>query len=301
MWSLWQRATFSVYTPFQDRPPRTYGVTNTLTTQRTFRHDIASLALSVGYTHFDNVLVTDADPTTETYTTRNQLISTLVASWQHDFGRRFSSQLDVGGSIVTDLTGDAGSLARPAGLAALRYTHDRGEAELAYAYSASPNVFLQQIQLSHQLTLRAAAPVRPAWHLSVEGSVGAQLAQPLEPNAEGELDTGPTSIGVLTDVALLWSPVTVIPDFALALRYQHTDQRTEARTAELPDTYTVRNALLLSVSGGFPRRAVPGSRISMTQPFGSAGPAGAPRQQATPSEPQEDEAPPSAGAGDAAR
>ncbi|WP_437279912.1 hypothetical protein WME90_04970 [Sorangium sp. So ce375] len=295
VWSLGQSATFSVYSPLQDRPPRTYSAGNTLTAQRTFRHDTASLALSVGYTHFDNVRVTGTDPTTETYTTRDQLVSTLVASWQHDLGRRFSSQLDVGGTIATDLMGDAGSLARPAGLAALRYTHDRGEAELAYTYSASPNVFLQQIQLSHSLSLRAAAPVRPAWHLSVEGSAGAQLSQPLQPNAEGELDTGPTTIGVLTDVALLWSPVTVIPDFALALRYQHTNQR------ERSDTQTVRNALLLSVSGGFPRRAVPGSRISMTQPFGSAGPAGAPRQQAAPSEPQEDEAPPSAGAGDAAR
>ncbi|WP_437591053.1 hypothetical protein [Sorangium sp. So ce1000] len=308
VWSLGQAATFLIYNPLQDYPPppRTYSAANTLTAQRAFRHDVAALALSVGYTHFDNV---DIDPTTAvTYASRDQLISTLVASWQHDLGRRFSSQLDVGGVVATDLAGDAGSLARPAGLAALRYTHDRGEAELAYAYSATPNVFLQQIQLSHQLTLRAAAPIHPSWHLSVEGSAGAQLAQPLEPNTEGDLDTGPTTIAVLTDVALLWSPVLVIPDFALALRYQHTNQRTEGRTVELegrkeklPDTRIVRNALLLSVSGAFPRRMVPGSRISMTQPFGSAGPSDATRRQETPSEPLEGEAPTSAAAGDAAR
>ncbi|WP_437976600.1 hypothetical protein WMF11_04880 [Sorangium sp. So ce295] len=307
VWSLGQAATFAVYNPLRDRPQRTYSAANTLTAQRTFRHDAASLALSVGYTHFDNV---DADPTTAvTYASRDQLVSTLVASWQHDLGRRFSSQLDVGGVVATDLKDGAGSLARPAGLAALRYTHERGEAaELAYAYSATPNVFLQQIQLSHMLTLRAAVPVRPAWHLSVEGSAGAQLAQPLEPNAEGDLDTGPTTIAVLTDVALLWSPVIIIPDFALALRYQHGNQRTEGRTVEiegrtekLPDTRVVRNTLLLTVSGAFPRQAVPGSRILMTQPFGSAGPSGATRRQETPSEPLEGEAPTSSGTSDAAR
>jgi hypothetical protein len=100
---------------------------------------------------------------------------------------------------------------------------------------------------------------------------------------------------VLTDVALLWSPPLVIPDFALALRYQHTNQRTEARTAELPDTRIVRNALLLSVSGAFPRRMEPGSRISMTQPFGAAGPVGAPRREPTPIEPTEGAEPSSAG------
>ncbi|WP_438035005.1 hypothetical protein [Sorangium sp. So ce204] len=305
VWSLGQAATFAVYNPLEDRPQRTYSATNTLTAQRAFRHDVAALALSVGYTHFDNVEVTEG-----TYTSRDQLVSTLVASWQHDLGRRFSSQLDVGGVVATDLKDGAGSLARPAGLAALRYTHERGEAaELAYAYSATPNVFLQQIQLSHMLTLRAAVPVRPAWHLSVEGSAGAQLAQPLEPNAEGDLDTGPTTLAVLTDVGLLWSPVIVIPDFALALRYQHANQRTEGRTVEiegrtekLPDTRVVRNTLLLSVSGAFPRQMAPGSRILMTQPFGSAGPSGTPRRQETPSEPLEGEAPASAaGAGDAAR
>ncbi|WP_437866176.1 hypothetical protein [Sorangium sp. So ce363] len=285
VWSLGQAATFAVYNPLEDRPPRTYSATNTLTAQRVFRHDVAALALSVGYTHFDNV--------DDLYTSRDQLLSTLVASWQHDLGRRFSSQLDVGGVVATDLKDGAGSLARPAGLAALRYTHERGEAaELAYTYSATPNVFLQQTQLSHMLTLRAAVPVRPAWHLAVEGSLGGQLAQPLTITG-GELDTGPTTLALLTDVALLWSPVIVVPDFALALRYQHMNQRAEAAT-------TVRNTLLLSVSGAFPRRTVPGSRILMTQPFGSAGPSGTPRQQ-TPSDPVEGEAPASAGAGDAAR
>ncbi|WP_437318383.1 hypothetical protein [Sorangium sp. So ce385] len=282
VWALGQGATFLVYNPLQDLPQRTYTVSNTLSAQRIFRHDTVSGALSVGYTHFDNVPVT-----ADTVEDRDQLLTTLVASWQHDLGRRFSSQLDVGGVVATDLTGGADSLVRPAGLAALRYTHDRGEGELAYAYTATPNVFLQQIQLSHQLTLRAAAPLRPAWHLSVEGSAGGQIAQPLEANAAGELVTGPTTIAVVTDVALLWSPVVVIPDFALALRYQHTNQHTEARTSELPDTRIVRNAVLVSVSGAFPRRMEPGSRITMTQPFGSAGPVGPPHRDPTPIEPPE--------------
>ncbi|WP_437336310.1 hypothetical protein [Sorangium sp. So ce394] len=281
VWALGQGATFLVYNPLQDLPQRTFTVSNTLSAQRIFRHDTVSGALSVGYTHFDNVPVT-----ADTVEDRDQLLTTLVASWQHDLGRRFSSQLDVGGVVATDLTGGADSLVRPAGLAALRYTHDRGEAELAYAYTATPNVFLQQIQLSHQLTLRAAAPLRPAWHLSVEGSAGGQIAQPLEANAAGELVTGPTTIAVLTDVALLWSPVVVIPDFALALRYQHTNQRTEARTSALPERI-VRNAVLVSVSGAFPRRMEPGSRITMTQPFGSAGPVGPPHRDPTPIEPPE--------------
>lgn len=279
VWQLGQAATFLAYSPLIPRPQRTYSAANTLSAQRIFRHDIASLALSVGYTHFDNVpeRTTDPEPAV-TYIERDQLLTTLVASWQRDLGRRFSSQLDLGGVVAMDLTGDAVSLVRPAGLAALRYAHDRGEAELAYAYAAAPNVFLQQIQLSHMLTLRAAVPIlRPSWRLSVEGSAGAQLARPLERNDAEELVAGPTTIALLTDVALLWSPVVVIPDFALALRYQHSNQRSE-------DTRIVRNALLLTVSGAFPRRMEPGSRISMTQPFGSAGPAGQPRRDPTPIE-----------------
>ncbi|MGK4007271.1 hypothetical protein WMF31_31910 [Sorangium sp. So ce1036] len=299
IWSLGQAATFGVYNPLQDRPQRTLSAANTLSLQRLFPDDIASLALSVGYTHFGNVPVSDTDPDTpDTYTSREQLLSTLVASWQHDFGHRLSSQLDVGGTLAADLRGGADALARPAALAALRYAHDRGEAEFAYSYSAAPNVFLQQIQLSHQLTLRAAAPLRPAWHLSVEGSAGAQIAQPVERSTEGELTTGPTTRAVLTDVALLWSPVLVIPDFALALRYQHTSQRAEARTEGGDATLLFRNAVLVTVSGAFPRRMEPGSRISMTQPFGSAGPEGARRRRPTPApEPAEGSAPPSSGHG----
>ncbi|WP_437678026.1 hypothetical protein [Sorangium sp. So ce131] len=280
VWSAGQAATFLVYNPLEDRPQRTYGAANTLSAQRIFQNDVGSLALSVGYTHFDNVPIVDDDPATEdTYTAQDQLLSTLVASWQHDFGHHFSSQLDLGGVLATDVTGEATSIARPAGLAALRYTHARGEGELAYSYTATPNVFLQQIQLSHQLTLRAAAPIRPAWHLSVEGSLGGQIAEPLDTNEEGELVTGPTTTAVLADVALVWSPVVVIPDFALALRYQHTNQRTESRVEGADDELLFRNAVLLSVSGAFPRRAQPGSRISMTQPFGSTGPAASVRDQ----------------------
>jgi len=255
-------ASFTVYSPLQVIPARTYNAAGTLTAQRLWRRDTGTLALSSAYTHFENVRVgTLEDPL---YVERNQLLTSLVASWQHDYGLHFSSQLDLGVTQATDLSFGYAQLWQPAGLAAVRYTREEGQAELAYTHAAQLNVFLQQLALVDQVTLRAALPLSA--QLGTEGSVGAQRSQPIE---RGELEDASTVF--LADAALLWSPVTVIPDFELSLRYQHVNQL--APGGQGATTHTVTNTVILSVSGAFPRSTETGTRITMTQPFGTARPA----------------------------
>lgn len=280
VWTVGQAASFLVYSPLEDDAQRTYTAGAVLSAQRQFQRDVGALALSVNYTHFDNFRTEGeapadpAEPTPVELSSRDQLLTTLVASWQHSYGHHLSHQIDVGGTVAADLGGELTPLLTPALLAALRYTHEQGEGELAYSYAAAPNVFLQQIQTAHLLRLRAAVPVRQAWHLWLEGSAGIQISQPIEPNEQGELARGRTTTAVSTDAALVWSPILPIPDFSLALRYQHSNQHTP-EDAGAPGTRLVRNAVLVTVAGAFPRTEQTGARIMMTQPFGSAGPEGA--------------------------
>lgn len=258
-----EAASFTVYEPLQVAPQRTYNAAGVLTSQRLWRHDTGTLALSGGYTHFDNVEVGEA-PDVE-LVERDQLVASLVASWQHDYGRYFSHQVDLGVTQATDLSGGYEQLWQPVGLAAVRYAREEGQAELAYARAAQLNVFLQQLALVDQVTLRAAMPLTPV--LGVEGSTGVQRSMPIE---EGEL--GDASAVFLADAALLWSPVTVIPELELSLRYQHVNQLAASTNdaGESATSHIVTNTLILSVSGAFPRSTEAGGRILMTQPFGTA-------------------------------
>lgn len=283
--SVGQTASFLVYNPLQIDPARTFNVANVLNAQRLFRHDTAALALSTAYTRFENVRVQGGG-----LIARDQLVSSFVASWQHDYGHHVSSQLDVGATNAFDLSGDYGQLWYPAGLAALRYTHPEAQGELAYAHAAGLNVFLGQVQLTDLLTLRLGAPLIDAAHLSVEGSGGVQIGRPIENGELGE----PTTV-LLADAALLWSPVLPIPDFELALRYQHTDQRAN-QAADSSERRLIRNSLLLSVAGAFPATRETSTRILMTQPFGSAGAESQRRPAAERSAPAESESAPSSGA-----
>jgi hypothetical protein len=224
-----------------------------------------------------------------------------VASWQHNFGPYFSSQLDAGVTQAVDLNGDHdGMLWQPAALAALRYTRDVVQAELAYSRTTTLNVFLSQNTLVDQVTLRLGAPVWHAMHLDVEGSTGAQYGRAIK---NGELVDPSTML--LADAALLWSPITPIPDFELSLRYQHATQLA-TEVVDVPDsvspgqtvttdTRRITNTVILSISGAFPATTGTRTRIVMTQPFGSSGPTQTQRRQAAPTEPTEEESSPASG------
>jgi hypothetical protein len=260
-----QSASFLAYTPLgEDAPARTYGATGALSAQRLWRHDTGALALTFAYTHFDNVPVGPSG--SEALEARDQLVNTLVASWQHDYGHHVSSQLDLGVTQATDLGGDYAQIWQPAGLLALRYVRDEAQAELAYAHAAQLNVFLSQIDLVDQATLRVAAPLVHAARLGAEGSAGAQLSRPI---VDGEL--GDPATVLLFDAALLWSPVASVPDLELALRYQHLHQiATTTVGTDEADTRIIRNTVTLTVGFAFPETTETSTRILMTQPFGSA-------------------------------
>ena len=286
--SVAQGASFLVYSPITEEPPaRTYSATNTLSAQRLWRDDTGEIALTFGYTHFENLTV--GAPGSEQLTSRDQLLNTLVASWQHDYRNRFSTQVDLGVTQATDLGDEHGQLWQPAGLLAARYVREQAAAELAYLHAAQLNVYLSQIALVDALTLRVALPIDAAARLGAEGSAGVQLAQPIQ---DGEL--GDRTTALLFDAALLWSPVTFIPDFELSLRYQRIDQIATA-AAPLEDVRLVRNTLVLSVSGAFPETEQTSTRILMTQPFGAAGPARRVQREPPAEEPSDQQ--PESGAG----
>jgi hypothetical protein len=276
-----EQLSFLAYTPFPDDnepPQRTYNLTGTLTAQRLWRHDVGALALSSAYTHFENV--PEGEPGDLRYLERDQLVNTLVASWIHDYGRYFSHQLDLGATQATDISGGYDQLWHPAGLAALRYTREEVQAEIAYSHAAALNVFLQQIALVDQATIRAAFPLHHGARLGAEGSLGYQLSQPIEGGELGD----PTHV-FLADAALLWSPITSVPNLELSLQYLFFNQI----ATEGDDVQIIRNTVLLTVSFTFPRMAETETRILMTQPFGSAGPSGRPRRPSAPTAEEEQE------------
>ncbi|MCC6554916.1 MAG: hypothetical protein IT372_18235 [Polyangiaceae bacterium] len=265
--TMGEQASFLVYSPIAEDPARTYNLTGTLSAQRLFRHDTGALALTFAYTRFDNILT--GVPGRQTLGARDQLLNTLIASWQHEYGRGFSSQIDLGVTQATDLGAEYAQLWQPVGLAAARYVRDEAQVELAITHSAQLNVYLTQISFVDQATLRLAAPLSAAARLGAEGSAGLQLARPIEDGVLGD----PTTV-ILADAALLWSPITVIPDLELSLRYQRIHQISTSLAGSVPSDLTlVRNTVMLSISGAFPETEETGARILMTQPFGSTGPA----------------------------
>ncbi|EYF03039.1 hypothetical protein [Chondromyces apiculatus] len=265
---------FLIYNPLTDFPQRTYNGTGSLAVLRAWENDTGSFRLNGAYTHFDNVAT--GEPGTTERLGRDQLITTLLVGWQHDYGRYFSHQLDLGISQATDLSGQYAQLYQPAALAALRYTREEVQAEAAYSHSAAPNVFLSQLALLDQATVRAAAPLSQVARLGAVGSLGVQVNQPI---VNGTLGNAITLW--LADLALLWVPVRRIPELELELRYQHVNQLAAA-------SQIVRNSLTLSAVFTFPPDREPQMRIAMTQPFGGTQ-RERPRREEAPQENEEQE------------
>ncbi|AKT37773.1 hypothetical protein [Chondromyces crocatus] len=280
--SLSEALAFMVYAPQTETPLRNYTGTGTLSAHRYWNHDTGAILLRSAYTHFDNVNVATAGEEPR-FVGRDQLVTTLAASWIHDYGRYFSHQLDLGVSQATDLNSPYGQLWQPVGLAALRYTRAEVQAEAAYSHTAAPNVYLGQLSLLDQVSLRAAVPLSHAARLSAVGSVGLQRNLPI---VQGEL--GNVITIWLADASLQWVPVRTVPELRLALRYQHINQVSEV-------AQIVRNSLLLSATFTFPQDREAQSQIAMTQPFGDGQGEARRRPTPTPASESEEEQQPSEG------
>lgn len=269
---LSQRASFVATSPLGVETPASFTPATIFFTRswdfnasvglyRVWKRDALGAELRGGYLLAADVTV---DPVP---VLRHQVTSTLVAQWFHDLGTFWSSQIDLGlvhvasrGDEVTEVApgafarvGAGGQIIQPAGLAALRYAREEGQAELSYAHGAQANPYLGQIFLTDAVTLRGGLPLGQTTNLVLSSSIGYQHATELatDSSIRGFVDV------IVGDVELGWIP---LDGLLLAVRYQRYQQLPNegVRTAGgAPVLSIVTNTGLMSATLTLPMRRRP--------------------------------------------
>lgn len=178
----------------------------------------------------------------------HQLTSTGVAIHRHDFGLLLTSRLEAGAMRVDRLRSGR-AFWHPSALAALAYTNEWGQAELAYSHRATTDVQLGQTLLVDEVSLVGGVPLIGERTLVAGGSAAYQRGRVIEEDATrgARLDV------LLADVGLAWRAA---PAVALGVRYQHTRQISDATAPPQPLSFR-RNTLLIGATIRLPPETEP--------------------------------------------
>jgi hypothetical protein len=237
---LWQRSRVGFGMPLsRSESASTIEIGASLGVERTFRAD----GLGAEVTAEHATVTRGVSGTGAPEDTARQVTVTGVGRWRHDIGRDFASRLEAGVVRVERLNTDRGAW-YPAGVAALGYAVESGTAELRYARRVTTNLVLGQYLLVDEVVLSGAVPLSRSREVLLAANVGHQWGRLIEEDA-----TLAARVRVLmADVGVGWqaSASTLI-----GLRYQHVQQRSDARSVDLPLSF-VKNSVLLSVMLRFP-------------------------------------------------
>jgi hypothetical protein len=235
-WRFLQSLGVNSYSPIDPHSsPDTVQVENHLNLDRSWRFDAVGLdlrtALSV-VTELRGPTGVEVGPTSVSVGTpipvgalsprQLVLINGLTLKWRHDFGRFWATELDGGVVEASRLEGRTTAIWQPAVLAALRYLHPYGQAELSYAHNVQPNPIVAQTFVIDAFALRLGVPLGQRTNLLLAGSAGYQLSRTVDFDTGG---TTSTAHSILVDGSLGWTPR---PEISLFLRYQLFDQIGEA-------------------------------------------------------------------------
>jgi hypothetical protein len=229
---------------------RTHEVVGVFSIARTWRRHALGLEQSVGYMLYGGVLnkppgLQTFGPPPSSTPQQNQVLQRLLVKWLCDYNRDFSHEIDFGFVVVGDPENLSSQHWQPTGLAAWRYTHPYGQAELSYSYVTMPNAFVAQTFSTHQAQLRFGVPIGKLSKVMLAGAGAYQYGTSYSP----EIGKNESTVKIwFADIGLSWSPIN---ELAISARYEFQDQKGNPNdVAPLPDIR--RHAALLSLTAMYP-------------------------------------------------
>jgi len=236
----WQGSRVGFGMPLsRSQSARTVEIGASVGVERTFRAD----ALGTEVTADHATVTRGVSGTGAPEDTARQVTVTGVGRWRHDIGRDFTSRVEAGVVRIERLNTERGAW-HPAGLAALGYAVESGTAELRYAHRVSTNLVLGQYLLVDEVVLSGAVPLSRGGDVVVAANVGHQWGRLIEEDAS----LAARVRILMADVGVGWQ---VSGSALLGLRYQHVEQRSDARSVALPLSF-VKNSVLLTAALRFP-------------------------------------------------
>jgi hypothetical protein len=218
-WRLSQVLLFRAFIPI-DRgvQPDVYNVVPELSFDRLWSRDALGLVLREEYVEY----VPPRDPMTNVagFDTR-QAVTTLLARWRRDWTPFWSTEAALGAVAGVGASDDpmvpSETAWEPSALAAVRYTHDFGAAELRYAHDVVPNPLAGSTFSTDEVAVQGGLPiVRAKMFL---GATAAYQHARLLPLGQG-VAAADADI-VLVDFTIGWQPR---PEIGLFARYSLYDQ-----------------------------------------------------------------------------
>ncbi len=179
-----------------------------------------------------------------------QLISRLQASWKHDFGHFFSTELGGGAIEVMRVDTGGGRFWDWAGLAGAHYVREQGQLDLVYTHGVEPSLLVGQTFDADQVYLRGAIPLARKVPLTLALSTGFMHARQIDTEVASTVGTVDD---LLVDLLLSYAPN---PEVALQLRYQLLYQLgspadpTVAGSVDEPNY--LRNTVMFTIVGHYP-------------------------------------------------
>lgn len=228
------------YTPaFGSDGARTGQTSLQLAVERVFKFDAVGLQGSIGYA--------DSNATTPSgRPAQPQLIAGAVARWRHDWTQTVTTQLDGGWITAMRANDTSKKISGFNGLAAIRYTTERGNAELSGARTITPNLLIGQLLYGTNIGLRGSMPLWRESRWLASASVGYQW--------NSIIDTDLNVEGAKLNVFVADASLTYAPDQSLLLsaRYQHFNQDSEVSVDTLRMFPFNRNVYMVTGTIIFP-------------------------------------------------
>jgi len=259
-WRFGQVLLFRAFIPI-DRgvQPDVYDVVPELSFDRLWGRDAVGAVARAAYVEY----VPPRDPMTNVagFDTR-QAVTTLLARWRRDWTPFWSSELALGVVNGVGASDDpmvpSQSAWEPSGLAAVRYTHDLGAAELRYAHDVTPNPLAGSTFSTDEVALQGGLPiVRAKMFL---GATAAYQHARLLPLAQGVASADADV--VLIDFTVGWQPR---PEIGLFARYSLYDQFGAPPVMDMPATLPdlTRQTVMIGLNVVYP--AVAAAKVPTRQ------------------------------------
>jgi hypothetical protein len=236
-WRLLQTLQAGTLVPFTYDEPVRYQTGIELGVE--YARSVDSYGLSVGTTYFKSLTLRDR---TVALPVTDQLITTVAGRWQHELSPIWSSNLDAGVGVATELGGD--SQAFPVAGAGLTCTTEVVTANLGIRHSQFVSLESAQTYVTDSVNLGIGTVI------SEERPFGFNVGSSLGHNRQLVSGGNDEAANVwLSEVSVGYAPTL----FSLDLRAQHFEQfGGGANALALPDM--ARNVVMLTLSSMFPAR-----------------------------------------------
>jgi hypothetical protein len=227
--------------------PSSYDLDLRLLADRNWAKHSVGLDLRVAWAMFSEL----QDPMTMAILSseRQQMIVGIGTRYRYDITHRWSSEAG-GGVLFVKQLGDMGASAINYNLnTAIRYGHEYGTAELSYAHTVAPNVFIAQTFISDGVYLRGSLPIGGETSRVFAGA-STGLVHSRQLSLTGMAQTTGTVTVWLADAGIGWAPRDEVD---LGIRYQIIEQVGNPMDISPIPSFS-RNSVIFSISGRYPGR-----------------------------------------------